>query len=131
MRSAFAKPFRHQMLAATMLTTAFVFPAAATTVYSGVAAGDMTASDAILWTRAQNGSAAVGLTAQVSTDAGFSTIVWSGSASTVAANDYTLKLNASGLDSNSHYFYHFTDGTTASQSGQFTTTPTATQNVAF
>ena len=132
MRSVSAKLFRYHLLAATALTTALAFPAAAaTTVYSAVAAGDMTASDAILWTRAQNGGAAVGLTAQVATDAGFSTIVWSGSASTVAANDYTLKLNASGLTSNSHYFYRFTDGTTASQSGQFTTTPTAAQNVAF
>ena len=91
----------------------------------------MTATDAILWTRADNGGAVTALTAQVATDPGFGNVVWTGQGSTVAANDYTLKLGATGLASNSKYYYRFTDGATNSQVGQFSTTPAPGQAASF
>jgi phosphodiesterase/alkaline phosphatase D-like protein len=121
---------RHFLLAATSLA-ALAGPAGASVVFDGVAAGDMTSADAVLWTRADNGGTAINLTAQVATDSSFSKIVKTVSGSTVAANDYTMKVDAGGLAADSHYYFRFTDGTTSSPVGQFTTTPTANQAVAF
>ncbi len=103
----------------------------ATPIYNAVAAGDMSATDAILWTRVENGGLITGLIGQVSTDPSFGNIVWSGGGSTVATNDYTLKLHATGLTADTRYYYQFTNGTTASPVGQFSTTPAANQAVAF
>ena len=125
---------RHRLLAATALCAVVSVAAKADpapVIFDAVAAGDMTASDAILWTRATNSGSTTSLTVQVATDAGFSNIIRSITGSTVAANDYTMKVDASGLTSNTHYYYRFTDGTTTSLVGQFNTTPTATQNAAF
>ncbi len=104
--------------------------AAASATYYGVAAGDMTATDVILWTRATDaaGTAPVALIAQVSTDPNFATGVTTISGSTSAATDFTLKLNATGLAPNSTYYYRFVDGTgAASATGTFMTAPAATQ----
>ena len=119
---------RTTLLAATMLTAV---SAHAAPFFNAVAAGDMTANNAILWTRVDNSGAATNLTAQVATDAAFSNVVYSGNTSTVAANDYTAKLAATGLTSNTGYYYRFTDGTQTSQVGRFTTTPAAGQAVPF
>ena len=132
MKSAYL--FRSRLLAASILGAGALAPAGfaqATPYFNGVATGDMTAQDAILWTRADNGGAATNLTAQVSTNAAFTQIVWTGAGNTVATNDYTLKLAATGLSGNTHYFYRFTDGAISSQTGQFTTTPAANQRVAY
>jgi hypothetical protein len=73
--------------------------------FNGVAAGDATSSDAILWTRATdsaNPTAAISLTAQVSTSSEFASFLpYPGQ--TVAAKDFTLKLDATGLDSGTRY----------------------------
>ena len=104
--------------------------AAAQTVFTGVAAGDMTAGNAILWTQTSIGTT-VALTAQIATDAGFTNIVQTLTGATVVDNGSTLKLSATGLANNTQYFYRFTDGTTTSQVGQFSTMPAANQRVAF
>lgn len=127
-----AIPLRRALLAASVLTTCAAPGAVrAAPVYNAVAAGDMTASDAVLWTRVDNGGVATNLTAQVATDPGFNNVVWSGAGSTVAANDYTMKVDATGLAGNTGYYYRFVDGTGASATGQFTTNPAATQAAAF
>jgi len=100
-------------------------------LFNGIAAGDMTASDAILWTRVDNSGAATGLVAQVATDSSFKNVVWSGAGSTVAANDYTLKLDATGLSANTPYFYRFSGAGAASAVGRFSTNPTASQSTNF
>src|SRR5215467_7696141 len=100
-------------------------PATASVIYNGVAAGDMSSSDAILWTRADNGGFTTALTAQVSTDPSFTTGVATFSGQTNAAADFTLKLNATSLTPNTQYYYRFTDGTTTSPVGSFTTAPLA------
>lgn len=99
--------------------------ASAGVIFSGVAAGDATSSDAILWTRADNGGSTTPLNAQVSTDAAFGSGVLTYSGTTAAAADYTLKLDATGLSGNTQYFYRFTDGTAVSQVGSFTTAPSS------
>src|SRR5215468_6797091 len=102
-------------------------PATASVIYNGVAAGDMSSSDAILWTRADNGGLTTALTAQVSTDPTFATGVKTITGTTNAAADFTLKLNATSLTPNTQYYYRFTDGTTTSPVGSFTTPAPANQ----
>ena len=67
--------YSRRLLATTMLSAVLALPASAAVVYNGVAAGDMSTNDAILWTRADNGGNTTALTAQVAADAGFSNVV--------------------------------------------------------
>jgi alkaline phosphatase D len=105
-------------------------PASAEVVFDGVAAGDASSTDAILWTRADNGGSPMNLTAQVATDLGFGSIVAKISGATTADSDFTLKLHVAGLAANTRYFYRFVavDGV-ISPIGQFTTAPAANQRV--
>ncbi|MFL5252257.1 MAG: PhoD-like phosphatase N-terminal domain-containing protein [Rhodopila sp.] len=98
-------------------------------MFNGVAAGDTTTSDAVLWTRADNGGSTTALTAQVSTDSSFSSgLAYSGSTSATA--DYTAKLDATGLQANTKYYYRFVAGDgTVSQVGSFSTAALASQAV--
>ena len=113
--------FRGAIVTAALLTLP-VSGARAEVAFDGVAAGDPSASDAILWTRAENGGAPIELKAQIATDPYFADIVEARTGSTSAAADFTVKLAATDLASNTHYFYRFVapDGS-ASATGQFTT----------
>jgi alkaline phosphatase D len=104
--------------------------ASAAVAFDGVAAGDPSSTDAILWTRVANGGDSTELVAQIATDPGFNNIAATLRGNTGADSDFTLKLDATGLSANTHYYYRFIapDGAT-SQTGQFTTAPTATQKV--
>ena len=106
--------------------------AASTTIYNGVSVGDMTATDAVLWTRATDaaGAGPVTLTAQVSTDPTFTAGVLTYTGSTSATADYTLKITATGLAANTLYSYRFVDASGGTSNvGAFTTSPTAAQKV--
>jgi phosphodiesterase/alkaline phosphatase D-like protein len=109
--------------------------------FLGVAAGDATSSDAILWTRTQDSAAvanpttgyvpgiAVSLHALVSTDPALgSGVFYSGT--TDPSHDYTIHLDATGLQSGTTYYYRFLalDGT-LSQEGTFKTAPAPTAQV--
>ena len=98
--------------------------ARAEVLFDGVAAGDPSGSDVILWTRAENDGNSIELKAQIATDASFANIVETRTGATSAAADFTVKLPATDLASNTHYFYRFLapDGS-ASGTGQFTTAP--------
>lgn len=108
--------------------------AQAAVLYNAVAAGDATSNDAILWTRTVDSATQQGitnnLTTQVSTDPSFSSISYSYSGATDATRDYTLKLDATGLQSNTRYYYRFQapDGSLSS-TGTFKTAPDSTQVV--
>lgn len=101
----------------------------------GVAAGDVNDKSAILWTRTSNPITQIGLvaplTAEVSTDPNFETCVSTFKGTTDAKRDYTLKLEATGLESNTRYYYRFitADGDVSSV-GSFKTAPAATEQVA-
>src|SRR5438270_9026961 len=106
------------------LLALLVSGARAEIAFDGIAAGDPSASDVILWTRAENGGRSIELKAQIATDASFANIVEARIGATSAAADFTVKLAATDLASNTHYFYRFLapDGS-ASPTGQFTTAP--------
>src|SRR5262249_27988602 len=99
--------------------------------YTAVAAGDPTSNDAILWTRAQDSSTTQGvsLTALVSTDQNFgSGVFYTGT--TDPTRDYTLKVDATGLESATRYYYRFVAGDgTRSLVGTFMTAPDPTAQV--
>jgi phosphodiesterase/alkaline phosphatase D-like protein len=101
--------------------------------FSAVAAGDATSKDALLWTRTFDPATKKGLnsnlTAQVSTDANFSSIAFSYKVPTRIDgldHDGTAKVEATGLASGTKYYYRFLDaGGEFSQVGTFKTAPGA------
>lgn len=107
-----------------------------TIAYSGVAAGDATTNSAILWTRTEDATTRKGiitnLTAQVSKTPNFQPIYRSFKGKTNPDRDYTLKLEATGLLSNTRYYYRFISHNGAStQIGKFKTAPKGTDKVAI
>ena len=100
---------------------------AAANVFLGVAAGDNTSTDVILWTRCvdTNAPATVALTAQVATNSAFSGVLLTYSINTDTNKDYTAKVQAAGLTAGTKYYYRFTDGVTNSGTGVFKTAPAA------
>jgi len=91
-----------------------------------VAAGDATEHDAILWTRALDPKQprAVSLIAEVSTDPTFTVISATYLGRTDPARDYIVKVDATGLQSGTNYYYRFLSGDgDASQAGRFKTAP--------
>jgi phosphodiesterase/alkaline phosphatase D-like protein/arylsulfatase A-like enzyme len=99
--------------------------------FSGVASGDATSNDAILWTRTFDPVTKKGdttnLTAQVSTDANFDAIAFSYSVPARTDgldHDGTAKVDATGLQSGTQYYYRF-----VSQSGDIS--PVGTFKTAF
>jgi phosphodiesterase/alkaline phosphatase D-like protein len=108
--------------------------AGAATLFNAVAAGDMSDSDAILWTRttdAQGAGVAVALQAEVSSDADF-TAPLTYTAASKAENDFTAKVDATGLSANQRYYYRFVNNADASHSaaGTFKTAPAPDQAAA-
>ncbi|HEX9047519.1 MAG TPA: acid phosphatase [Verrucomicrobiae bacterium] len=98
--------------------------AAAANSFLGVAAGDASSTDAVLWTRCvdTNAPASVALTAQVSTDPAFGSHT-DFALNTDTNNDYTAKVVATGLAAGTKYYYRFTDGVNVSLLGTFKTAP--------
>jgi phosphodiesterase/alkaline phosphatase D-like protein len=100
--------------------------------FLGVGAGDATGGDAILWTRAQDSASTAGVPvkALVSTDPNIGSGVYF-AGTTDPAHDYTIHLDATGLQSNTRYYYQFIAGDgTLSLVGTFKTAPAATARVA-
>ena len=112
-----------------LASAAMLLPSLATAAtFTGVAAGDMSATDAILWTRTTDATGAAiadTVTAQVATDPGFTNIVQSYTGATTVATSGTVKLDATGLGSGARYYYRFQDATATSGTGSFTTAPAA------
>lgn len=106
-----------------------------TIAYSGVAAGDATTNSAILWTRTENSKTkegtATNLTVQLSKTPDFKQISHSFKGTTNPNRDNILKLEATGLSSNTRYYYRFVSPNGASsQFGRFKTAPNETDKVA-
>lgn len=111
------------------------FSAPATTNESfahGVASGDPLPDAVVLWTRvtpvpsALPGSgqgAPVTVGWEVAQDEGFARIVASGEISTDSRRDHTIKVDATGLDPATSYFYRFTFGSRHSMVGRTRTAP--------
>lgn len=98
---------------------------ASSTFTHGVASGDPLADRVILWTRAVPASgSSLSVNWEVASDEAFSKVVSKGEASTDAARDYTVKVDASGLQAGTDYFYRFKAGEAVSASGKTRTLPT-------
>ncbi|MCB1843146.1 MAG: alkaline phosphatase D family protein, partial [Halioglobus sp.] len=90
----------------------------------GVASGDPLTDRVILWTRlTPRGEGLVRVAWEVSTDESFSNIVASGSGTTSAEVDYTVKVDAEGLQPGSQYYYRFSSDDTVSPLGRTRTLP--------
>ena len=100
--------------------------------FSGVASGDASSTDAILWTRAVDSvsPADTSVTAQISTDPLFATIFASATATATSATDYTVKFTSTGLSAATRYYYRFQAGGVTSGVGTFKTAPNPSDAVA-
>jgi alkaline phosphatase D len=80
--------------------------------YHGVASGDPMSDRVIIWTRVTPDSASSGnpinVTWRVATDTSMQNIITSGSIITDPSVDYTVKIDVTGLQPASFYFYEFT-----------------------
>ena len=94
----------------------------------GVASGDPQSDRVILWTRATpSRDEALQLRWQVATDAAFANLVAQGATGTNIERDYTVKVDATGLQPGTRYFYRFTYGVDAhSPVGRTRTLPAGT-----
>lgn len=102
--------------------------------YHGVASGDPLADRIILWTRITLDpvQSPVSVTWEIATDTLFTAPVNSGTASTDSTQDYTIKVDATGLSANTWYYYRFSYDTIHSVIGRTKTLPTgAVSNLRF
>jgi phosphodiesterase/alkaline phosphatase D-like protein len=102
--------------------------------FLGVAAGDATTNDVIVWTRAKDEAnpEPTDINVQISTDPTFNSGVTTLLAGTAGLpTDYTVKTNVSGLQSRTIYYYRFqtTNASVTSNVGRFKTAPDSTANV--
>lgn len=94
----------------------------------GVASGDPLQDRVILWTRVLPGSGqpeSIQLEWQVASDQRFSNVVASGISSTGPERDFTLKIDATGLEPGQTYFYRFNAQGVSSPIGRTRTLPAA------
>src|SRR5262249_11859193 len=96
--------------------------------FLGVAAGDATTNDVIVWTRAKDEAnpQPTNINVQISTDPTFNTGVTTFLAGTAdAPTDYTVKSNVGGLAAGTVYYYRFqtTTASVTSNVGKFKTAP--------
>jgi alkaline phosphatase D len=91
----------------------------------GVASGDPLADRLMLWTRVSTPVAELTVTWELAADANFAAVVASGSATTNAARDHTVKVDASGLQAGTRYWYRFHAGSATSPVGRTRTLPGA------
>ncbi|ESK50768.1 alkaline phosphatase D family protein [Acinetobacter tjernbergiae] len=99
----------------------------------GVASGDPLQDRVILWTRLTPSdlSARLQVTWQIALDSQFKQIIKSDKVITSASQDFTVKVDATGLTANQSYFYRFVFGDKISPVGQTKTLPTSTSTVSF
>ncbi|MES2622382.1 MAG: alkaline phosphatase D family protein [Bacteroidota bacterium] len=100
--------------------------------YHGVASGDPLTDRIILWTRitTQNPSETVGW--QIAIDTTFATPVNFGSTTTDASSDFTVKVDVTGLQPNTWYYYRFSNNGVYSIIGRTRTMPlTHVSNLRF
>jgi alkaline phosphatase D len=93
----------------------------------GVASGDPLADRVVLWTRVtpSTGSAPQSVGWQIARDAKFANVVARGEAQTGAARDFTVKVDAAGLQPATTYYYRFEASGERSTVGRTRTLPRA------
>ena len=90
----------------------------------GIASGDPLSNAVILWTRVTPpGNGAVTVDFFVATDPAMTAMVKTGRVSTDASRDYTVKVDADGLQPNTTYYYRFSSANVLSPVGRTKTLP--------
>ncbi|KOY34217.1 alkaline phosphatase D family protein [Vibrio parahaemolyticus] len=89
----------------------------------GVASGDPTQTQVIIWTRVTTAASYVDVSWQVASDMEFSNVVQSGVFPTDTGRDFTVKVDVQNLNANSQYYYRFMVGEMMSEVGQTQTLP--------
>ncbi|EKO3827776.1 alkaline phosphatase D family protein [Vibrio harveyi] len=89
----------------------------------GVASGDPTQTQVIIWTRVTTAASYVEVTWQVSRSEDFSTIEQSGTFTTDTSRDFTVKVDVQNLNPSTQYYYRFMVGETTSIVGMTQTLP--------
>ncbi|MFW2057313.1 alkaline phosphatase D family protein [Acinetobacter haemolyticus] len=99
----------------------------------GVASGDPLQDRVILWTRLtpNDVSARLQVTWQIALDQQFKQIIKSDKVITTASDDFTVKVDATGLKADQSYFYRFIFGDKISPVGQTKTLAVNTSKVSF
>ena len=93
----------------------------------GIASGDPAKDAVILWTRVTpDVEADITVSWEVALDANFSQMVTNGVMKTNAKRDYTVKIDAVGLEAGKGYFYRFKSGKYVSDVGMTKTLPEGT-----
>ncbi len=93
--------------------------------YHGVASGDPLADRVIIWTRVTpTVFGPISVNWQMATDTLFTHVVNSGTVTTDSSVDYTVKVDVTGLNQNTWYYYRFKSGSSYSIAGRTRTLPT-------
>lgn len=95
--------------------------------YHGVASGDPLQDRVIIWTRVTSSQTTVSGNWEVATDTGMTNIVQSGTFTTDASKDYTVKIDVQGLSSNTSYYYQFEALGNTSMIGRTKTAPSGSE----
>nr|WP_312821175.1 alkaline phosphatase D family protein [Acinetobacter oleivorans] len=99
----------------------------------GVASGDPLQDKVILWTRLTpvDLSARLKVTWEIATDDQFKLNLKTGVVQTTKTDNFTVKVDATGLQADTIYYYRFHFGNKTSSVGQTKTLPVSTNNVSF
>ncbi|MFV5343424.1 alkaline phosphatase D family protein [Acinetobacter oleivorans] len=99
----------------------------------GVASGDPLQDKVILWTRLTpvDLSARLKVTWEIATDDQFKLNLKTGVVQTTKTDDFTVKVDATGLQADTIYYYRFHFGNKTSPVGQTKTLPVSTNKVSF
>ncbi|MGR2823947.1 alkaline phosphatase [Acinetobacter sp. 1124_18A] len=99
----------------------------------GVASGDPLQDKVILWTRLTplDLSARLKVAWEITTDNQFKQNLKTGVVETTKTDDFTVKVDATGLQANTIYYYRFRFGNKVSAVGQTKTLPISTNKVSF
>lgn len=91
----------------------------------GVASGDPLQSAVIIWTRAlpESPSVKADVLWEVADDSNFSNVIASGNVEAAANNDFTVKVDVTGLSPDNEYFYRFVSANSVSPIGLTKTLP--------
>lgn len=92
--------------------------------YHGVASGDPLNDRVIIWTRVTTDLPSVSVKWKMATDTGMQNIVAQGTTTTDTSRDYTVKVDVTGLQPNTYYYYEFEALGRLSQRGRTKTMPT-------
>ncbi len=91
--------------------------------YHGVASGDALSDRVIIWTRVSDSTGSISVDWKMATDTLLSNIVQSGNATTDSSKDFTVKVDVTGLQPDSWYYYQFTHNGKKSLTGRTKTLP--------